>query len=95
VTAAHGRLWAPGPEVVTRRLGDRLVVVCLTSNRIFELNFTGARIWELVAEGRTQDEVIAVLVQEFLVSAEVAAREVAELKTRLLDARLIEVQDAR
>lgn len=94
VSAVRKRLWTAGPDVVTRRLGDRLVVVCLRTNRIFELNFTGARIWELVGEGRDEDDIVAVLVKEFHVTPEIAAREIGDLKRRLLDAGLIEVASA-
>jgi len=82
-------------NVVTRRLGDTLVVVCLSSNQIFELNATGARIWELQAEGRVEEDVVATLVEEFDVSAEAAGNEIAGLRQQLLDAGLIEAGDAR
>jgi len=72
-----------------------LVLVCLTSNQIFELNATGARIWELHAEGRIHDEIVATLVKEFDVTAEVAGEEIAALSQQLLDAGLIEAVDAR
>ena len=39
------------PDVVARRVGDTAVLVHLGSNRIYELNDTGARIWELTADG--------------------------------------------
>ena len=41
----------PNPNVVSRRVGDGTVLVNLATNGIFELNETGARIWELVTEG--------------------------------------------
>jgi hypothetical protein len=45
----------PNPDVVSRRLGDELVLVHLGSNRIFRLNRTAARLWELIGEGVTTD----------------------------------------
>lgn len=45
----------PDPEVVSRRLGDELVLVHLGTNRIFRLNHTAARLWELIGEGVTTD----------------------------------------
>jgi PqqD family protein of HPr-rel-A system len=43
----------PDPDVVSRRLGDEVVLVHLGSNRIFRLNRTAARLWELIGEGVT------------------------------------------
>jgi hypothetical protein len=72
----------PSQDVVSRRLGDGTVLVHLPSNRIFELNDTGARIWELISEGR--DDVAAALSEEFSVdpaaATEAVDRLVAELR---------------
>ncbi len=55
----------PSAEVVSTRLGDAGVLVHLHTNRIFELNPTGLRIWELLGEGRRLDDVERVLQHEF------------------------------
>jgi hypothetical protein len=39
------------PEVIVRRLGDGAVLVHLPSNRIYELNDTAMRVWELLSDG--------------------------------------------
>ena len=57
--------WAVCPDIVTRRLGDLLVVVSLSSNRIFELNHTGARVWEMMTSGFDEPRVVAALTDEF------------------------------
>jgi hypothetical protein len=44
------RIVRPDPQVVFRRLGDRMVLVHLHTNQIFELNETAARLWELLSE---------------------------------------------
>jgi hypothetical protein len=53
------------PEVVASRVGHGGVLVHLQTNRIFELNTTGLRIWELVGEGRALEDVEQVLQREF------------------------------
>jgi len=64
----------PNPGVVARDMGGSAVLVHLESNRIFELNVTGARVWSLLEQGLQRDEICARLQQEFQVSApEVAA----------------------
>ena len=62
---ASGRRVRPSPEVVSSRMGDTGVLVHLQTNRIFELNATGVRVWELLGEGRGLDDVERVLQQEF------------------------------
>lgn len=53
------------PQVVSSRLGDAGVLVHLQTNRIFEVNATGLRIWELAGQGRRLDEIEATLQREF------------------------------
>lgn len=55
----------PSAQAVSSRLGDAGVLVHLQTNRIFELNSTGMRIWELLGEGRRLDDVERVLQHEF------------------------------
>jgi len=52
-------------QVVSSRLGDAGVLVHLQTNRIFEVNATGLRIWELAGEGRTLGEIEDTLRGEF------------------------------
>jgi hypothetical protein len=56
-----------GRDTVSNRLGDGGVVVNLRTNRIFELNATGMRAWELMGEGHTRGEIERQLEQEFVV----------------------------
>jgi hypothetical protein len=79
----------PGANVVSRRLDDQTVLVNLRTNRIFELNRTGARLWELIKDAPAESEIVARLVAEFEVSEEQVAREVASLIESLLEEGLI------
>jgi hypothetical protein len=63
----------PSPDVVVRRLGDAGVLVHLSTNRIFELNETGIRIWEAIAAGATMPTIVRRLQDEFAVAAAEAA----------------------
>jgi hypothetical protein len=69
----------PASDVVARRLGDSAVLVRLTTNRIYELNATGARVWELVQRGLTRDGMVDHLAGEFDVAAPALDRDVEEL----------------
>jgi hypothetical protein len=84
-----GTQHTPHPEVVFRRLEDRLVLVHLGTNQVFELNETGARVWELLAEGLGDERIAAVLAAEFEVEAERARSELAALLDELVAQRLI------
>ena len=52
-------------DVVARRVGDSAVLVRLSTNRIYELNATGARIWELLTQQKPRTEIIDALESEF------------------------------
>jgi hypothetical protein len=66
----------PAPDVLARRLPGGAVLVHMRTNRIFELNETGARIWELLHEGLDQQGLLTRLLEEFDVDADRAAAEV-------------------
>lgn len=55
----------PAADVIARRLGESAVLIRLNTNKIYELNATGARIWELLAEGASRQQVVDTLGREF------------------------------
>jgi hypothetical protein len=65
------------------------VLVNLRTNRIFELNRTGARLWELLGEGSSESQIVEGLRAEFEVPQEDLEREVRTLIGSLLDEGLI------
>jgi len=82
-------VFRPQPDIVSRRLDDQTVLVNLRTNRIFELNRTGARMWELIGEGSSESQVVERLLAEFEVPQEQLEREVRTLLDSLLDEGLI------
>jgi hypothetical protein len=70
--------------------------VNLRTNRIFELNRTGARLWEVLGEGSSESQIVERLLAEFEVPQEQLEREVRALLDSLLDEGLIssDTQDA-
>ena len=71
------------PEVIARRLGDGAVLVHLPTSRIFELNETGMRVWELVAQGLDAAGISAKLGEEYDVDAGDAARQIDRVISQL------------
>ena len=55
----------PADGVVARRVEEEVVLVHLETNRIYSLNRTGARLWELLGETRSRDVVVDRLTAEF------------------------------
>jgi hypothetical protein len=78
------------PDVVARRVGETAVLVHLGSNRIYELNDTGARIWELSADGATVEGLVDRLEREFEVDRGQLASEVALIVDDLVREGLFE-----
>lgn len=81
----------PSPHVVSSRLGDAGVLVHLKTNQIFELNTTGVRIWELIGEGRTFEDIVGALGAEFSADAGRVRHEVTELVLALQREGLLDV----
>lgn len=79
----------PAEDVVARRLEDNLVLVDLRTNLIFELNVTGARLWELIGEGCRRGELEQRMSQEFEVDDETLSAEVGALIDSLREAGLV------
>lgn len=79
----------PDPDVLWQRLDDEVIVMQLKTDRIFSLNPTGARFWELIAGGMKLDAVRAQMGQEFEVPPEVLAAEVEGILELLLSEQLL------
>ena len=66
----------PHPDVLMRQVGEEAVLVHMGRNEIFALNATGARLWELLSEGRSRPEAVDQLNAEFDAGEEKIASEV-------------------
>ena len=86
------RTMKPAAEVLARRMPGGAVLVHLGSNRIFELNETGARVWELLNEGLDQEQVLQRIVEEFDVDPPRAGAELRDLLERLAQERLLSAE---
>jgi hypothetical protein len=77
-------------QVVSSRLGDAGVLVHLHTNRIFELNATGFRVWELIGEGLDLAAVEGRLLEEFTVPSDRLRTELHDLVAALLQEGLLD-----
>jgi len=83
----------PSPDVVARRVDDEVVLVNLQTNRIFALNPTGARFWELLEGGAGRVEIEEKLIEEYEASPDEIRASIDALVEELRSERL--VQDPR
>jgi hypothetical protein len=84
----------PHDEVVHQRLEDSTVLVHLRTNRIYALNTTGTRFWELMAEGHSRQEIRDRLLAEFDVSEDDLDQEIDRLVSELLSEGLATLRAA-
>jgi hypothetical protein len=80
----------PHSEVIAKRLDDAAILVDLRTSRIFELNATGTRIWELLSEVSDEAQLARHLAEEFAIDEQEAARETARLIAELRAEGLLE-----
>ena len=82
------RRYVRDPDFVHRRIVDEVILVPIARNfgdleSIFTLNDVGARIWELLDGDRSVDEIIEMIVAEYVVDRETAGGDVAEFLDQL------------
>ena len=81
------------PNVVAQRVEDQIVLVNLETNRIFALNSTGARLWELLSDGRSAGEIHAELSKEYAVDEAGLKEEIERLLGELNAESLVAARD--
>lgn len=81
--------WRVSAEVVSQRLDDEVILVDLTTDRVYALNDTAARVWELLASGRSIEHIERKLAQEFTVSPAHLRRSVTRLVSMLERRKLV------
>lgn len=77
------------PDVMARTVGDETVILDLASGTYFGLDPVGARMWQLIGEGKTLGEVCDNMLDEFEVSREELERDVIRLAQELFETGLI------
>lgn len=73
-------------QVMARQVGDETVILDLASGTYFGLDPVGARIWQLMAEGKSLSDICDTMLDEYDVTRDALERDVIEL-ARGLDAQ--------
>jgi Coenzyme PQQ synthesis protein D (PqqD) len=80
----------PTGDAVAKRVGDDVVLVQLRTNRIYTLNRTGARLWELLGEGHDLERARAQMLREFDVGEDQLRDEADALVEELVTRGMLE-----
>ena len=80
-------------SVVTADLGDELVLLDVHSGTYFGVDPIGARIWQLIGQGRTEEEIVLDLLTEYEVEATVLRLDVRNFLELLLAKGLLRERD--
>ena len=76
-------------KAVARQLGDEMVILHLGSGTYFGLDVVGARIWQLMGEGKSLNEICNIVLDEYEVSREDIERDIVALTKDLLAQDLV------
>jgi Coenzyme PQQ synthesis protein D (PqqD) len=82
------------PDVLMQVTADGAVLVDPRSGVCFELNRTGAELWELLASGATVTSICAALAARYDVSTETIADDVNAIVDRLKQQKLVATSTA-
>lgn len=80
------------PHVIARQVGDEIVLLDLDNGTYFGLDPVGARIWELISQGRTLAAVCEVILDEYDVTREIIEQDLLKLVADLAAQRLVKVR---
>lgn len=88
-----GRHLRPAPHVLFQDLDAEVVLLNLSSGVYFGAGGVGARVWQLLRDGRTTDEIVAQVVREYDTTPDRAGADVAAFLADLERHRLVEGHD--
>ena len=88
--ASDSTILRPASGVISRDVGDELVLLDVDSGNYFRVNGSGAELWQQLSSGASEGDLIAYLTSEFGIDTELAERDVKVLLAALLERNLVE-----
>jgi len=67
------------PQVMARAVGEETVILDLATGTYFGLDSVGARMWQLMGEGKTLAEICDAMLEEYEVSRDLLERDTVKL----------------
>lgn len=77
-------------DISARTIGDETIVLSLPTSRYFTITGVGIRLFELLAEDTSLDELVGNIVEEYEVDPAIARRDIEAFLDRLRDAALLQ-----
>ncbi len=81
-------------EQISSDLGGEAVILNLKNGVYYGIDAVGVRIWNLIQESRTVDDILNTLLEEYEVEPDHCEGDILALLQQLADSGLIEVRDA-
>jgi hypothetical protein len=91
MTLDDSSMIARNETLVAAQVGDQAMLMDLDSGAMFQLNRTGARIWELVETPQTLADLVATLEQSFPGGGDTLRGDVAAFVAQMRETGLIEI----
>jgi hypothetical protein len=82
-------MFIPHPDVLFREIDQECVLLDLGSGTYFGLNEVGTRIWNLLREGRSEDDIVQMIAEEYDSDAGTIRADVRRLLSELESRKLI------
>lgn len=83
----------PNEAVVAADVGNELVLLDIETGIYFGLDAVGARVWQMLTDGRARDEIVANLLQEYEVEEEQLRGDLEILLSQLAERGLVQLLD--
>ena len=81
-------------EVIAQEVSGETVLLDLGSEQYFSLDVVGTRIWQMLGESKTPDEIKAQLLTEYDVAGDELERDIQSLIATLLDEGLLSAESS-
>ncbi len=81
----------PSTDVICQELDGEIVILDLQQEQYFGLNETATRMWQLMSEGKTADQIVDTMLNEFEVDAVTLQRDLETLVQQLSNVSLATV----
>ncbi len=80
------------PSAISTELEGEAVILDTAASEYYGLNEVGTRIWSLLQEPKTLDEIVDVLLEEYSVDRDQCEDDVRELLNQMTEKNLLEVR---
>ena len=79
-------------DVLSQEVKGETVLLDLASEQYFGLDDVGTRVWQLLGEGKSLDELLCILLEEYDVERERLESDISDLLSRLIAAGLVALE---